>query len=102
MGVLDDGDTRRGGRRSRRFDADDASSPVCGWGDRGFTSTYEVPGEPDPRHSDSTLRFLGADRLDVFLAEAGPAVDERYGDWAGGPPGEGSPEIITVARRTPA
>lgn len=67
-----------------------------------FTSTFDVPGESDPRHSDSTLRFLGADRLDMFLAEAGLAVDERYGDWAGGPPGEGSPEIITVARRTPA
>ncbi|MFD4114884.1 hypothetical protein ACFWSJ_15635 [Streptomyces niveus] len=55
-----------------------------------------------PRHSDSTLRFLGADRLDVLLAGTGPAVAERYGDRAGGPPGEGGPEIIAVARRTPA
>ncbi|MEV8400979.1 hypothetical protein [Streptomyces niveus] len=67
-----------------------------------FASTFDVPGESAPRHSDNTLRFLRADGLGVFLAEAGPAVDERYGDWAGGPPGEGSPEIITVARRTPA
>ncbi|MGE6745116.1 methyltransferase domain-containing protein [Streptomyces niveus] len=67
-----------------------------------FTSTFDIPGKSAPRHSDSTLRFRGADRPDVFLAGAGPAADERYGDRAGGPPGEGSPEIITVARRTPA
>ncbi|MFE3592440.1 hypothetical protein ACFXOY_33595 [Streptomyces niveus] len=67
-----------------------------------FANTSDVSGESAPRHSDSTLRFPGAGRLDVFLAGAGPAVDERYGDGPGGPPGEGSPEIIAVARRTPA
>lgn len=67
-----------------------------------FTSTFDTPGEPAPRHSDSTLRFLGADRLDAFLTDAGLAVEERYGDWGGGPPTGTSPEIITVARRTPA
>ncbi|WP_141726757.1 hypothetical protein [Streptomyces niveus] len=66
------------------------------------TSTFDVPGQSAPRHGDSTLRFPGADRLGMFLAGAGPAVDQGYGERAGGPPGEGSPEIITVARRTPA
>ncbi|MGE6838300.1 SAM-dependent methyltransferase [Streptomyces niveus] len=67
-----------------------------------FASTFDIPVGSAPRHSDSTLRFPGADRPDVFLAGAGPAVAEGYGDGAGGPPGEGGPEIIAVARRTPA
>lgn len=67
-----------------------------------FTSTFDSPGAPGPRHSDSTLRFLGADRLDAFLGEAGLVVEERYGDWDHGPLTDASPEIITVARRTPA
>lgn len=67
-----------------------------------FRSSFTLPGEGAARHSDSTLRFLGTDRLDAFLGEAGLVVDERYGDWDGGPLTDASPEIITVARRTPA
>ncbi|MEU0950896.1 class I SAM-dependent methyltransferase [Streptomyces niveus] len=67
-----------------------------------FRTSLTLPGEPAPRHSDSTLRFLGADRLDAFLADAGLVAEERYGDWDGGPLTDASPEIITVARRTPA
>ncbi|TXL90818.1 class I SAM-dependent methyltransferase [Streptomyces sp. IB2014 016-6] len=67
-----------------------------------FRTSLTLPGEHAPRHSDSTLRFLGADRLDAFLAEAGLVVEERYGDWERGPLTDVSPEIITVARRTPA
>lgn len=67
-----------------------------------FRTTLALPGESAPRHSDSSLRFLGAGRLDAFLTEAGLVVEERYGDWGRGPLTDVSPEIITVARRTPA
>ncbi|MFC8075796.1 class I SAM-dependent methyltransferase [Streptomyces sp. NPDC057307] len=67
-----------------------------------FRTGLTLPGEPAPRHSDSTLRFLGSDRLDAFLIEAGLVVEERYGDWDRGPVTDASPEIITIARRTPA
>ncbi|MEU0402952.1 class I SAM-dependent methyltransferase [Streptomyces sp. NPDC006197] len=45
------------------------------------------------------LRFLDVVRLDGFLAEAGLAVEARYGDWHRGPVTDTSREIITVARR---
>ena len=64
-----------------------------------FTSTYTNPGWAGPLRSHSTLRFLGADELSEFLAEAGLAVTEQYGDWDRSPLIEMSPEIITVARR---
>lgn len=67
-----------------------------------FRTTLDLPGERAPQHGDSTLRFLGADRLTAFLTEAGLAVDEWYGDWDGGPPTDASPEIIVMARRAPA
>ncbi|MFC4031281.1 class I SAM-dependent methyltransferase [Streptomyces polygonati] len=45
------------------------------------------------------LRFLDVAPLDAFLAEAGLAVDGRYGDWDRGPVTGTSREIITIARR---
>ncbi|WP_294005529.1 class I SAM-dependent methyltransferase [Streptomyces sp.] len=69
-------------------------------GDRvTFTETYEGAPWPQPRVCRSTLRFLGQGALSAFLADAGLAVVEQYGDWARGPLSAGSPEIITVARR---
>ncbi|MFI6083404.1 hypothetical protein ACIBBB_20890 [Streptomyces sp. NPDC051217] len=67
-----------------------------------FTSAFTTPGERAPRHSDGTLRFPGADRLGAFLAEAGLVGEERYGDRDRAPLTDASPEIITIARRTPA
>ncbi|MEW2509665.1 class I SAM-dependent methyltransferase [Streptomyces sp. NPDC046870] len=70
--------------------------------DRGrirFTETYAGPGWPAPRVNHSVLRFLDAGTLETFLAEAGLAVTEQYGDWGRGPLTDTSPEIITVARR---
>jgi SAM-dependent methyltransferase len=64
-----------------------------------FASTYASARWSEPRVNRSTLRFLGADALDTFLAEAGLAVEARYGDWDGSPLTDASPEIITVARR---
>ncbi|MFE4670088.1 class I SAM-dependent methyltransferase [Streptomyces sp. NPDC056716] len=51
------------------------------------------------RESRGELRFLDAGGLDRFLAEAGFAVEERYGGGAREPYGPTSPEMVTVARR---
>ncbi|MGW2462857.1 class I SAM-dependent methyltransferase [Streptomyces sp. NPDC001761] len=70
--------------------------------DRGrihFTETYAGPGWPAPRVNHGVLRFLDADTLETFLAEAGLAVTEQYGDWSRGPLTDTSPEIVTVACR---
>ncbi|MEU0332740.1 class I SAM-dependent methyltransferase [Streptomyces sp. NPDC006193] len=94
-------------QRVRRITADDGT-PVRVWhevqGDgprRGrvhFTETYDSGLWPAPRVSHGVLRFLDADALDRFLAEAGLAVAERYGDWQRGPLTATAPEIVTVAR----
>ncbi|MGW0881196.1 class I SAM-dependent methyltransferase [Streptomyces sp. NPDC002671] len=62
-----------------------------------FTETFEGDGWPAPRVSHSVLRFLDAETLEGFLAEAGLTVVEQYGDWGRGPLTPASPEIITVA-----
>ncbi|MFG2604444.1 class I SAM-dependent methyltransferase [Streptomyces sp. NPDC048514] len=64
-----------------------------------FTENFEADGWPAPRVSHSVLRFLDPRALAGFLAEAGLAVVEQYGDWGRGPLAPSSPEIITVARR---
>jgi hypothetical protein len=93
-------------------------------GDRvTFAVTYTSPSWAGPEVSRSTLRFLDAASLAAFLAGAGLAIEEQFGDWdrrpVGGaqplPPAESgrrgehrpgltdaSPEIITVARPAPA
>ncbi|MFD6095780.1 class I SAM-dependent DNA methyltransferase [Nocardiopsis flavescens] len=62
-----------------------------------FTGDYVLEGWAEPVVSRSTLRFLDAAALDGFLAGAGLAVQERYGDWDRTPPTATSTEIITVA-----
>ncbi|MEO6085107.1 MAG: class I SAM-dependent methyltransferase [Umezawaea sp.] len=64
-----------------------------------FTHTFHSPRLDGPRTSRSTLRFLDVDGLAGFLAGAGLAVVEQYGDWDRSPVAEASPEIITVAGR---
>lgn len=63
-----------------------------------FTSDYHLQGWAEPLVSRSTLRFLDAERLDVFLGEAGLRVSARYGYWDRTPLTATSPEIITFAR----
>lgn len=63
-----------------------------------FTTTYTSPSWDEPRYSHSTLRFLDAETLSEFLAEAGLAVDEQYGFWDRQPLTPNSKEIITFAR----
>ncbi len=64
-----------------------------------FTITFSSPGWARPQLSRSTLRFLDVDSLARFLAGAGLAIEEQYGDWDRSPLAETSPEIITIARR---
>jgi len=64
-----------------------------------FTTTFECPHWIHPKISASTLRFLGAGSLSCFLSDAGLAIEEQFGDWDRQPLTDGSPEIITVARR---
>jgi SAM-dependent methyltransferase len=62
-----------------------------------FTSSYTSPGWARPEISRSTLRFLSPAELAPFLAGAGLAIREQFGDWDRGPLTRASPEIITIA-----
>jgi SAM-dependent methyltransferase len=62
-----------------------------------FTQTFAGPMWDGQRVSSSTLRFLDRDSLESFLADAGLAVEEQFGDWDRRPPTAASPEIITIA-----
>jgi SAM-dependent methyltransferase len=64
-----------------------------------FRTTYTSPGWDRPQVSWSTLRFLDADSLLVFLSGADLVIEEQFGDWDRGLLTDASPEIITVARR---
>ncbi|WP_017586389.1 class I SAM-dependent methyltransferase [Nocardiopsis ganjiahuensis] len=63
-----------------------------------FTSDYSVEGWAEPETVRSTLRFLDAERLNAFLAEAGLEVSAQYGYWDRSPLTDSSEEIITFAR----
>jgi SAM-dependent methyltransferase len=64
-----------------------------------FDMTYTSPAWDRPLVSRSTLRFLDVNALSAFLAGAGLAIEEQFGDWDRQPLTDTSPEIITVARR---
>jgi SAM-dependent methyltransferase len=66
-----------------------------------FTTTYSSPAWRQPERSRSQLRFLGAGALAGFLVGAGLEIAEQYGDWDRSELTPGSPEIITIAARTP-
>lgn len=63
-----------------------------------FTTTFEGVRWDRPQVVSTTLRFLDADAVERFLAEAGLVVVEQYGDWDASPVTADSPELITVAR----
>ena len=68
-------------------------------GDRvSFSHTFTSPSWPQSEISHSTLRFLDAATLSKFLAEAGLAIDEQFGDWNRERFTLTSPEIITIAK----
>ncbi len=62
-------------------------------------STFTSQGWDRPEVSRGALRFLDADELAGFLAGAGLAIEEQFGDWSRQPLTETSPEIITIARK---
>ena len=64
-----------------------------------FTITFTSPSWDRPQISRSVLRFLDADSLSSFLAEAGLTIEEQFGDWDRQELTRTSPEIITVAKR---
>jgi hypothetical protein len=63
-----------------------------------FTHTFTSPAWDQPQLSRSTLRFLDAELLSSFLADAGLAIEEQFGDWDRRPLSDKSPEIINIAR----
>lgn len=63
-----------------------------------FTHTFTSPAWTQPRLSRCTLRFLGADLLSSFLADAGLVIERQYGDWDLQPLADTSPEIINIVR----
>ena len=62
-------------------------------------STFTSPGWDRPEVSRGALRFLDAETLSAFLAGAGLAIEEQFGDWGRQPLTDTSPEIITIARK---
>jgi hypothetical protein len=67
-----------------------------------FSHTFTSPSWRQPEVSHSTLRFLDVDSLSSFLAGAGLAIEQQFGDWDRSPLTNTSPEIITIARRAEA
>jgi SAM-dependent methyltransferase len=63
------------------------------------TSTFTSPAWDQPALSHGALRFLGAEELATFLADAGLVIEEQFGDWTGAPCTETTPEIITITRK---
>lgn len=65
-----------------------------------LTETTSDPDGTPLRVDRASLRFLDVPTLGEFLAEAGFAIEARYGDWRRGPVTDDSSEIITIARRS--
>ena len=64
-----------------------------------FSHTFTSPSWRQPQVSHSTLRFLDVGSLSSFLAGAGLAIEQQFGDWDRSALTDTSPEIITIARR---
>jgi SAM-dependent methyltransferase len=63
-----------------------------------FTETFTSDKWARPLVSRSTLRFLDAESLSRFLAQADLVIEERFGSFDREPLTANSPEIITIAR----
>ncbi|MFC9089249.1 class I SAM-dependent methyltransferase [Nocardiopsis dassonvillei] len=81
----------------RVSDVHDAAAPTPE-GLVTFTSTTTRSDSSLPLRTVSTLRFVGADHLDLLLERSGLRTVERFGDWDRSPLSASSPEIITLAR----
>jgi SAM-dependent methyltransferase len=74
------------------------STPLDGGVVRGG-ATYTSATWDQPLESWGMLRFVDAAPLSSFLASAGLAIEEQFGDWDRQSFTEVSPEIITIARK---
>jgi SAM-dependent methyltransferase len=63
------------------------------------SSTFSSTAWDRPVVSRGALRFLAADVLRAFLADAGLSIEAQFSDWTRQPFTDASPEIITIARR---
>jgi len=63
-----------------------------------FAETYTSTAWDTAQVSRSRLRFLDADGVAHFLAEAGFAIEEQFGHFDRRPLTRESPEIVTIAR----
>jgi len=64
-----------------------------------FSATFSSPSWERPTVSRSTLRFLSAEKLAMFLSDASLTIEQQFGNWDKSPLTETSPEIITVSTR---
>lgn len=64
-----------------------------------LTESLSGPWWDRPQAEHGSLRFLGPQTLAGFLAEAGFAIDQQFGDWDRSPLTSASKEIITIAGR---
>jgi len=60
----------------------------------------EIELRDEGRSFQERVRLYGADELAALLAEAGFAVEARFGDYGGEPPGADAPRVILVGVRT--
>ncbi len=67
-----------------------------------LTETTSDPNGTPLRVDRASLRFLAVEEVDRVLSDAGFLVETRYGDWHGVSCEAGSPEIVTIARRSGA
>ena len=59
----------------------------------------EIELRDEGRSFQERVRLYGADELAALLAEAGFAVEARFGDYGGEPPGADAPRVILVGVR---
>ena len=93
----------------RRF-SDPARGPVEVWAASAFDAETQVDhvtlvrrfADGRERRSTARLQFTDAATLDARMAAAGLVCDRRHGDFGGEEFGPKSPEIVTVARSSPA
>ena len=63
-----------------------------------LTTWFRFADSPEPISGDSTLRFIGQDRLAEMIERAGLVVERWRGDFDGRVYGDESPEILPICR----
>jgi SAM-dependent methyltransferase len=63
-----------------------------------YQTFYEIPAMNKTLSASSQIRFIGEDRLEALIVDAGLKVDRWLGDWQGAPYQPGSREIIPIGQ----